>query len=310
MTSNETTPQSAERRLTDLIDRWKIDHYPADGLMPAVEELPAFLSDIDTVLRDLRQERSGHIGTINERDQAQDAADKLAYAIAPMEVIGEHSSGNDPWAQALEVLLERPDLTRKALNEATALNGVHERVIARLRADLEQARLAPGPTGLTRVWSGYDDDECWFPQFTRLADAQAYAEAVFRAQCDALDAGEVGEITWTERTARTEAVGYPDMFDLQSGVGGDGWVVCGVLVHPDLASGLREMAIETAEDKAEYAQATGSGDGEPCRPCGGQGFRYTPGGEETVDCMLCGGTGVAGEKAAAVHGTTDTDTKD
>lgn len=40
--------------------------------------------------------------TIDDRDRAQDAADKLAYAIAPIEVIGEHSSENDPWKNALE----------------------------------------------------------------------------------------------------------------------------------------------------------------------------------------------------------------
>lgn len=54
----------------------------------------------------------------------------------------------------------------------------------------------------------------------------------------------------------------------------------------------------TDADRAEHERATGSDEaetgGEPCRPCGGQGFWYTPGGEETVDCLLCGGTGVAG----------------
>lgn len=40
--------------------------------------------------------------TIDDRDRAQDAADKLAYAIAPTEVIGEHSSENNPWKNALE----------------------------------------------------------------------------------------------------------------------------------------------------------------------------------------------------------------
>ncbi len=35
-----------------------------------------------------------------ERDHAQEWADKLAYKIAPIERIGEHSSGNDPWWNA------------------------------------------------------------------------------------------------------------------------------------------------------------------------------------------------------------------
>ena len=45
-----------------------------------------------------------HLGTIDERDAAQEAADELAYAIAPLEVIGEHSNLNDPWRNAVEAL--------------------------------------------------------------------------------------------------------------------------------------------------------------------------------------------------------------
>lgn len=39
---------------------------------------------------------------IDERDEAEAWADRLAEAIAPVEVIGEHSSGNNPWANALD----------------------------------------------------------------------------------------------------------------------------------------------------------------------------------------------------------------
>ncbi|MCQ6250879.1 hypothetical protein [Streptomyces malaysiensis] len=39
---------------------------------------------------------------IGERDHMHDVADQLAYAIAPIEVIGEHSSENDPWQNALD----------------------------------------------------------------------------------------------------------------------------------------------------------------------------------------------------------------
>jgi len=39
---------------------------------------------------------------IDERDNAQAWADKLAAALAPDDVLGEHSSMNDPWANALE----------------------------------------------------------------------------------------------------------------------------------------------------------------------------------------------------------------
>lgn len=36
-----------------------------------------------------------------ERDRAEGYADSLAYMISPQSVIGEHSSGNCPWENAL-----------------------------------------------------------------------------------------------------------------------------------------------------------------------------------------------------------------
>ncbi|MFE9372305.1 hypothetical protein ACFYM2_21395 [Streptomyces sp. NPDC006711] len=41
---------------------------------------------------------------IDERDHRGDVADKLAYAVAPEEVIGEHSSMNCPWENAYELI--------------------------------------------------------------------------------------------------------------------------------------------------------------------------------------------------------------
>jgi hypothetical protein len=38
---------------------------------------------------------------IDERDAFHRMADKLAAALAPPEVLGEHSSMNDPWENAL-----------------------------------------------------------------------------------------------------------------------------------------------------------------------------------------------------------------
>lgn len=148
-----------------------------------------------------------------------------------------------------------------AMNAAKAMNGVHERTITRLRGQLEQARLAPGPTGLTRAWSGYDDDECWLPMFANLTDAKAYAEVAFRASCAGRQSGDPGEITWVERKARTDATGYPGMFDLGcEEFGSVGWVVCEVPVHPDLASGLRAQPIGTDEaDEDPEPQIPGQG---------------------------------------------------
>lgn len=54
--------------------------------------------------RNFESEERAHGRAIGERDRAEEAADALAYAIAPTEVIGEHSNMNDPWSNALAAL--------------------------------------------------------------------------------------------------------------------------------------------------------------------------------------------------------------
>ncbi|MFY0511839.1 hypothetical protein ACOMD4_15855 [Streptomyces anulatus] len=45
-----------------------------------------------------------------ERDAHHDALDRFAQAVAPEEVIGEHSSGNNPWANAFELVTPAADV--------------------------------------------------------------------------------------------------------------------------------------------------------------------------------------------------------
>ena len=56
--------------------------------------------------RRLADEERGHGQTIDERDRYHDWADKLAQAIAEhmRDDIGEHSSANNPWANALKLI--------------------------------------------------------------------------------------------------------------------------------------------------------------------------------------------------------------
>ncbi|WP_030372361.1 coiled-coil domain-containing protein [Streptomyces rimosus] len=49
---------------------------------------------------ELERERRAHTATIGQRDTAVEAADALAYAVVPVDVIGEHSAGNCPWPWA------------------------------------------------------------------------------------------------------------------------------------------------------------------------------------------------------------------
>lgn len=49
---------------------------------------------------------------MRERDEYHEVADKLAYAVAPEEVIGEHSSMNDPWENAYELITPKAEVDK------------------------------------------------------------------------------------------------------------------------------------------------------------------------------------------------------
>lgn len=97
------------------------------------------------------------------------------------------------------------------------------------------------------VWSGYDDDERGFPEFTTRHAAQQYAEHRYRE--DWINWGnapdEIIEIGWSERKAYTDAHdGRAGMSDLTVDDGSTGYVVCQRTVHPTAAAAL---LAETAE---------------------------------------------------------------
>lgn len=72
----------------------------------ALEETPAWRAAerIDELERQLHQEDVSHNNTLEQRDTAEEMADRLAAAV--MEItdrdIGEHSSANSPWLNAIE----------------------------------------------------------------------------------------------------------------------------------------------------------------------------------------------------------------
>ncbi|MFD2421638.1 hypothetical protein [Amycolatopsis pigmentata] len=53
------------------------------------------------VIQDQAVTEQDVLDVIDERDRAEEWADKLAAAIAPADVLGEHSNANNPWANAL-----------------------------------------------------------------------------------------------------------------------------------------------------------------------------------------------------------------
>lgn len=132
-------PDTAEGRLTEIVDEWAVfGRAGADVVPPSA--MPRLLQDLGHVLKNLHTTRAGLSETIDERDRAQTAADKLAYAIAPIEAIGEHFSGNDPWANALD---EIDRLTKPLAARLAELEKRHD-AIWDVVLELRQAATARG----------------------------------------------------------------------------------------------------------------------------------------------------------------------
>ncbi|RYJ29398.1 hypothetical protein CU044_2139 [Streptomyces sp. L-9-10] len=106
-----------------------------------------------------------------ERDGMHDALDEFAQAVAPEEVIGEHSSGNNPWANALNLLTPvaevdklrarvaelEADLAAKAQDTEAAVKGWGR---ARDRVAVLKAAQAPAKEyGPAFPWVALMDDD-------------------------------------------------------------------------------------------------------------------------------------------------------
>ncbi|MFI7448153.1 hypothetical protein ACIBQX_11700 [Nonomuraea sp. NPDC049714] len=61
---------------------------------------------------DAEREEQATGNLIDERDNFHALLDRFAAAVAPIEVIGEHSSGNDPWVNALDMVTPAAEVDR------------------------------------------------------------------------------------------------------------------------------------------------------------------------------------------------------
>ncbi|SFT31870.1 hypothetical protein [Streptomyces sp. ok210] len=87
-----------------------------------IAELEAKNAELDRALDEV----------MTERDGMHDALDKFALAVAPEDVIGEHSSGNNPWANALDLLtpMAEVDKLRADNAELERALGLNEAAVA------------------------------------------------------------------------------------------------------------------------------------------------------------------------------------
>jgi hypothetical protein len=122
-----TTP--AEIRLAQYGQRtstWSTATYDS-GTEKALHEIALELkAEIDRLRAEAGRQERLHGDTIDDRDRASDMADKLAYAVAPEEVIGEHTADNSPWANALDLITPKADVD-KLRQQITAVTAVHEK---------------------------------------------------------------------------------------------------------------------------------------------------------------------------------------
>lgn len=122
LTDQQLTP--AEIRLAQYAQRtstWSTATYN-DGTEKALHEIALGLkAEVDRLRSELAREQRLHGDTIDDRDRAQDMADKLAYAVAPETVIGEHTADNSPWANALELITSAAEVDKLRAELAAAL---------------------------------------------------------------------------------------------------------------------------------------------------------------------------------------------
>jgi predicted nucleic acid-binding Zn-ribbon protein len=141
-TSIKTVP-----RLLAEVDRLRIDLTTAEGQRD--DHRKALKRSGDDVTR-LRAERERDVlELIDERDNLEVLLDKFADRVAPAEVIGEHSSANDPWLNALDLVTPAAEVERLTsvahtqaamVSEITSTCMAAEKERDRLRAELEANR--------------------------------------------------------------------------------------------------------------------------------------------------------------------------
>jgi hypothetical protein len=177
-------PAPAPRGLaSELLREWETAGFPA----PSADALVALQARLQEVERELEREGAAHGVTIDQRDRAESAADELAYAIADVDTIGEHSNLNDPWANALDELAtiqERAEawevldrcraLDQEKVQRLTERADAAERDLATLRTQLEAAKQELGRGSAFCSWCD------WTHQYQVGTESQDRAAAAMR----------------------------------------------------------------------------------------------------------------------------------
>lgn len=142
------TAQHAEQNHGNTVT---IAEWARDQIMPELErqaaEVARLTRERDEAQRAVEQE-------LKNRDEAVEWADELALAIAPVEMIGEHTSSNEPWRNALEIAESRPAISADAEVRPGAVDHIRPVKASALRAEVEvSVRASDGTTrAYVREW--------------------------------------------------------------------------------------------------------------------------------------------------------------
>lgn len=122
MTSFDPTKSAAENEAREL-SAW-------DARLRVIAERDDALAEVQRLGALVEKLEQDETGTIDERDNNAEWADKLAAAIATHfgVDIGEHSNANSPWANALEAFANTPVLPTRPLTGRCGVcgKGVHQ----------------------------------------------------------------------------------------------------------------------------------------------------------------------------------------
>lgn len=130
--------EAARHRYAQLPDNWNC-HLLCDATA-ALRSLAVMREENERLERSEDQ-------LITERDEAIDAADRLACAIGTVEEIGEHTSCNNPWEQAHIVLLDKLESLALRTQERDALAKALATAAEALRTSYDRDTFPDGTCG-------------------------------------------------------------------------------------------------------------------------------------------------------------------
>lgn len=165
---------------------WLTLHNTVDGqererfVAAAFTDVPVLLAEVARLRAELEQADRDLGHELANVERLHEVADKLAYAIAPVEVIGEHSDHNDPWDNAYEELFSQ----RKELADTAMMRDFNQRSAEHIagKRDLAEVAIASWDRG------EISGDAAVLTIRRALAAAPACscaAETVHQAGCDA-----------------------------------------------------------------------------------------------------------------------------